>query len=77
MLLERLAQPLAGAGLKHANISLDTLDCEKSKRITRGGDIDRVWRGIKAAERMHLAPIKLNTVIVRGLNANEIPALAA
>lgn len=76
MSLERLAQPLADAGLKRVNISLDTLDRNKFKRITRGGEIDRVWRGIAAAERAHLAPLKLNTVIVRGLNADELPALA-
>jgi len=76
MLLERLAQPLADAGLKRVNISLDSLDADKFKRITRGGDIDRVWCGIAAAERSHLAPLKLNTVIVRGLNADELPALA-
>jgi GTP 3',8-cyclase len=76
MLLERLAQPLAEAGLKRVNISLDSLDADIFRRITRGGDINRVWRGIAAAERAHLAPIKLNTVIVRGLNADELPALA-
>lgn len=75
MLLERLAQPLASAGLKRVNISLDSLDRDKFRRITRGGEIDRVWRGIAAAERSHLAPLKLNTVIVRGLNADELPAL--
>jgi len=76
MLLERLAGPLASAGLRRVNISLDTLDRDKFKRITRGGEIDRVWRGIAAAERAQLAPLKLNTVIVRGLNADELPALA-
>ena len=76
MLLERLAQPLADAGLRRVNISLDTLERDKFKRITRGGEIDRVWKGIAAAERAGLAPIKLNTVIVRNLNADEIPALA-
>jgi cyclic pyranopterin phosphate synthase len=76
MLLERLAQPLADAGLTRVNISLDTLDRDKFKRITRGGEIDRIWKGIAAAEQAHLAPIKLNTVTVRGLNADELPALA-
>lgn len=76
MLLERLAHPLADAGLKRVNISLDSLDADKFKRITRGGDLTRVWKGIAAAERAHLAPIKLNTVIVRGLNADELPTLA-
>lgn len=76
MLLERLAQPLADAGLTRVNVSLDTLNQDRFKRITRGGDITRVWKGIAAAERAHLAPIKLNTVIVRGLNDDELPALA-
>lgn len=76
MLLERLAQPLADAGLTRVNISMDSLDADKFKRITRGGDLTRVWKGIAAAERAHLAPLKLNTVIVRGLNADELPALA-
>jgi cyclic pyranopterin phosphate synthase len=76
MLLERLAQPLADAGLGRVNVSLDSLDADKFRRITRGGDLHRVWKGIAAAERVHLAPIKLNTVIVRGLNDDEIPALA-
>ena len=76
MLLEHLAQPLADAGLTRVNISLDSLDADKFRRITRGGDLNRVWRGIAAAERARLAPLKLNTVIVRGLNADELPALA-
>ncbi len=76
MLLERLAQPLADAGLTRVNISLDSLDADKFKRITRGGEIDRVWRGIAAVEQARLAPIKLNTVVVRGLNADELSALA-
>jgi len=76
MLLERLAQPLADAGLTRVNVSLDTLDADKFKRITRGGKIDRVWKGIAAAERAHLTPLKLNTVIVRGLNADELIPMA-
>jgi cyclic pyranopterin phosphate synthase len=76
MLLERLAQPLAQAGLKRINVSLDTLDPEKFKRMTRGGEVSRVWRGIAAAEAAGLAPLKLNTVIVRGLNDTELVPLA-
>jgi len=76
MLLERLARPLAQAGLKRVNISLDTLDAGKFKRITRGGVIEHVWRGISSAEEAGLTPIKLNTVVVNGLNADELPALA-
>jgi GTP 3',8-cyclase len=76
MLLESLAQPLADAGLKRVNISLDSLDADKFKRITRGGDLNRVWKGIAAAERAHLSPLKINTVIVRELNADELSAFA-
>ncbi|MGZ6347728.1 MAG: GTP 3',8-cyclase MoaA [Anaerolineales bacterium] len=76
ILLENLAAPLAEAGLKRVNVSLDTLDKDKFKRITRFGDIDLVWKGILAAERAGLSPVKLNAVIVRGLNADELPALA-
>ncbi len=76
MLLEKLAEPLATAGLKRVNISLDTLDAEKFRRITRGGDIERVWRGISAAQSAGLNPIKLNTVVIKGLNDDELPALA-
>lgn len=76
MLLEKYAAPLAQAGLKRVNISLDTLDADKFKRITRGGDIQRVWRGIEAAELAGLAPLKLNTVVVRGLNDGELQDLA-
>ena len=76
MLLERLAQPLADAGLTRVNISLDSLDSDKFRWITRGGDLNRVWGGIAAAEHAHLTPLKLNTVIVRGLNTDELPALA-
>ncbi len=76
VLLERLAQPLAQAGLKRVNISLDTLDANKFRRMTRGGEIGRVWKGIAAAERWGLAPLKLNTVVVRGLNDGELASLA-
>jgi cyclic pyranopterin phosphate synthase len=76
MLLEKLAQPLADAGLKRVNISLDTLNVDKFKRITRGGSIERLWRGIAATDHAGLAPLKLNTVVVNGLNADELPALA-
>jgi len=52
------------------------LDADKFKRMTRGGDIARLWHGIAAAEAAGLAPLKLNTVVVNGLNADELPALA-
>jgi len=76
MLLEKQAAALAEAGLIRVNVSLDTLDPEKFTRITRGGQIKKVFRGIAAAEKAGLTPIKINTVVVRGLNDNELSALA-
>jgi cyclic pyranopterin phosphate synthase len=61
--LDKYAKDLAQAGLNRVNVSLDTLDPEKFKDLTRGGDIERVLRGIKAAEEAGLTPIKLNCVI--------------
>jgi cyclic pyranopterin phosphate synthase len=76
ILLERFAQDLALAGLQRVNISLDTLNAEKFAKVTRGGSIDRVWRGIEEAEKYHLTPIKLNIVAMRGVNDDEILDIA-
>ncbi|MBW7883570.1 MAG: GTP 3',8-cyclase MoaA [Caldilineaceae bacterium] len=71
LLLAKLAKPLAAAGLKRVNISIDTLDSDKFHRITRWGHIDDVWRGIEAAEAAGLRPIKLNSVVVRHFNDDQ------
>ena len=71
VLLDKLARPLAEAGLKRVNISIDTLDAEKFHRITRWGQLDDVWRGIYAAEEAGLTPIKLNAVVVRHFNDGQ------
>jgi cyclic pyranopterin phosphate synthase len=76
ILLERMAASLAEAGLERVNISLDTLHAEKYQRITRGGRIDRVFKGIAAVEEAGLTPIKINTVVVRGLNDDELYDIA-
>lgn len=76
LLLERFALPLAEAGLKRVNISLDTLRPERFARITRGGSFEQAWRGILAAEAAGLAPIKINVVAMRGVNEDEFPDLA-
>jgi cyclic pyranopterin phosphate synthase len=76
MLLDKLAAPLADAGLMRVNISLDTLDPEKFRRLTRLGEIERLWRGVEAAERAGLTPLKFNAVVIRGVNEMELPALA-
>ena len=75
--LGKLAQPLKDAGLDRVNISIDTLDPQKFRQVTRGGRLEMVWEGIEAADRVGLRPIKLNAVVVRGLNEEEVPQLAA
>ena len=70
LLLDRLAQPLADAGLMRVNISIDTLDPLKFKKLTRWGEVEDVWRGIRAAESAGLE-IKLNAVIVRNYNDRD------
>ena len=76
LLLPQIAEPLARAGLKRVNISLDTLDPEKFRRITRWGELDAVWAGIEAAEAAGLRPIKINAVVTRGFNEEEVVGLA-
>ena len=63
VLLERFARPLFDAGLKRINVSLDTVDADKFRQITRGGDINKVFRGIAAARDAGLQPIKINCVV--------------
>jgi cyclic pyranopterin phosphate synthase len=76
VLLQKLAGPLAAAGLERVNISLDTLDPDKFKRMTRWGKLEDVWNGILAAEQAGLKPLKLNAVVVRGYNEEDVPDLA-
>jgi cyclic pyranopterin phosphate synthase len=76
ILLKELAQPLAEAGLQRVNVSIDTLDAARFKRITRWGSLDQVWEGVEAAERAGLTPVKLNAVVVRGFNDQDVTELA-
>ncbi len=69
--LERFARPLAEAGVRRVNVSLDSLDPDKFRRITRVGDLNKVLRGIAAAKEAGFAGIKLNTVMIRGVNEDE------
>ncbi len=71
ILLPRLAEPLAEAGLQRVNISLDTLDPDKFHRLTRWGDLEDVWEGIMAAEQAGLTPVKINAVVVAGYNEQD------
>jgi cyclic pyranopterin phosphate synthase len=75
--LGELAAPLKAAGLDRVNISIDSLDAQKFRQMTRGGRLDDVWTGIEAAVAADLRPIKLNAVIVRGMNDDEVVQLAA
>jgi len=77
LLLKQLARPLAEAGLQRVNVSIDSLDPAKFKRLTRWGDVQDVWEGIVEAEAAGLAPMKLNAVIVRGYNEDDVADLAA
>jgi len=72
LLLDRLAEPLANAGLHRVNISLDTLDPDRYRNITRGGDIRRVLKGIDAAMFAGLNPVKINCVITPDTTPDEI-----
>lgn len=76
LLLERMVPALVDAGLRRLNISLDTLDAEKYARITRGGNFERVWRGIEAAETYGMSLIKLNMVVIKGVNDDEVVEMA-
>ena len=76
LLLPELAQPLRDAGLDRVNVSLDTLNPETYRRITRGGELDRALAGVRAAMDAGLTPVKLNAVLIGGVNDGEIPALA-
>jgi cyclic pyranopterin phosphate synthase len=72
--LSRFATGLKAAGIKRINVSLDTLDPEKFRAITRWGDLNKVLAGIDAARAAGLA-VKINTVALRDVNEHEIPAM--
>lgn len=73
--LEKQAQDLRNAGVKRINISVDSLDAARFKKITRTGELDKVLRGIQAAKLAGFENIKLNTVLMRDFNDDEAEAL--
>jgi cyclic pyranopterin phosphate synthase len=75
--LVELAQPLAQAGLRRVNIHVDTLMPDNLSRLMRWGKLESIWSGIVAAEEVGLTPIKLNAVVVRGYNDQDVTELAA
>lgn len=76
LLADRLPR-LLEAGLQRINISLDSLDPIRFAKITRTRSYDSVMRGIDAAQNSPLAPVKVNAVLVRGFNEDEVEAFAA
>lgn len=68
ILLEEFAEPLFKAGVRRVNIGIDTFNPEKFKKITRLGDVSRAVAGIKKALAVGMSPIKLNVVVMRGIN---------
>ena len=75
--LPQLARPLRAAGVRRVNVSLDTLDPAKYAHITRIGDLSDALRGLEAALSAGFERVKINAVLIRGFNDDEIPALAA
>lgn len=75
--LPELAEPLYRAGLRRINISLDSLDAEIFHKVTGRNHWQRVWQGIEAAHRVGFDPLKLNVVILPGVNDHELEDLAA
>ncbi len=69
--LDRLAQPLVAAGLNRVNVSVDTLDPVRFQRLTLRARHDEVLGGLRAAADAGLVPVKLNTVLMRGVNDDE------
>lgn len=75
--LEQMAAGLAAAGLRRVNVSLDTLRADRFRRITGAPGLTRVLNGIRAAHDAGLRPVKINTVVMRGVNDDEITDFAS
>jgi GTP 3',8-cyclase len=77
ILLSEFASDLARAGLHRINISLDTIDPDKFRTITRGGDIQKVFEGIAAAKKAGLTPVKINCVVRNSSDEPDAQAVRA
>ncbi len=73
--LEKRADALAASGLRRINVSLDTLRADRFRELTRRDRLDDVLRGLHAARRAGLHPVKVNTVLMRGVNDDEAASL--
>jgi GTP 3',8-cyclase len=76
LLLPRFAADLRAAGLARVNVSLDTLRPERYRAICRGGDLEQAFAGIRAAEAAGLDPVKINMVVIPGVNDDEVEEMA-
>ncbi|MBI3783807.1 MAG: GTP 3',8-cyclase MoaA [Deltaproteobacteria bacterium] len=76
ILLPHLAKRLKTAGLRRVNIHLDTLHPGRLQRVMRFGTLEEIWAGIQAAEAANLTPLKLNVVVTRGYNDEDVVDLA-
>ncbi|MCL4168345.1 UNVERIFIED_CONTAM: hypothetical protein GTU68_048120, partial [Idotea baltica] len=72
VLLDKFAKPLVDAGVSRINISIDSLQADRFKQLTRFGDIDDVLRGIRVAKKAGFKKLKLNAVILQGVNDDEV-----
>ncbi len=75
--LEHLANPLRAAGVNRLTVSLDTLNPDRFRAITRGGRLDLVLRGLEASAMAGFDRIKINVVVIRGVNDDEVADLAS
>ena len=76
ILLPPLLSPLMAAGLRRVNLHIDTLDPVKLPRIMRNATVDEVWAAVAAIEQAGLRPLKINAVVTRGLNDDDVVELA-
>ncbi|MCX7783075.1 MAG: radical SAM protein, partial [Meiothermus sp.] len=72
LLFKRKARELVAAGLKRINLSMDAVTPEVFKTMTRGGQVEKVWEAIETAWALGLHPVKINAVMIRGMNDGEV-----
>ena len=76
VLLGEFAEELFSSGVRHINVSMDSLKPECFESITGRPHFEKVWNGIREAERLGFDPIKLNMVVIRGWNDDEVVEFA-
>lgn len=74
--LDRLARPLRLAGVDRLTVSCDSLRADRYETITHGGDIEQFWRGVRAAHEVGFTRLKVNVVVMRGINDDEVADFA-